>query len=134
LNESEERSISDRIKALVNRVGPKVAVPKPAARVSSQTEPEINVEEHRKRQAEVTDQLMVLTEHLRQRVVQTSVASAADAEVLENVRRQIDSGVDGGSKVNSTVNVVKKENLGWKVYYWLFIVILVYIVVNFIFF
>jgi uncharacterized phage infection (PIP) family protein YhgE len=135
LSSNDEKELSRRVRAIQSKIVPKrVVSEKTRESKGVKHQAERGVEAELKRHAELTSDLVVLTEKLKETVNETSHVAAADAEVLDAVKDHIASVGEGASKTKKNMDVVKSSRLGWEVYYWFAIVVGVFIVVNFIFF
>jgi hypothetical protein len=126
---------SAQLQAIQQRLAPQVSLPKPRP-IPSRFDPpdeEIDISKERIKQDAITSDLLNLTYRLKENVGKVAVASASDAEVLSEVSDSVEGIATGAEKTQSNFNEVKSERLGWKVYYWLVLVIVTYMIVSFLF-
>jgi hypothetical protein len=135
LSSEQISEYSARLKTIQQRLTPQIVLPKPKPRFSAlQLEEDTeDISKERIKQDEITNDLLRATYKLRENVGKVSTVTATDAEVLSGVAQNMEGIADGAHQTQSKLMEVKSERLGWKVYYWLVLVILTYIVVTFIF-
>lgn len=133
LSPDDAREYQSRIRRAQRRLAP--AAPA-AVRRAKTVEPRRTVgdiEAEQRRHEEIATELIGYTELIRDNVARLSVASKADAEVLEQVQAGVTSAQAGAVRAGSDMRVVKSERVGWRAYLWVANVIAIFLLVRFIF-
>jgi hypothetical protein len=123
------------MKAIQQRLAPQIALPKPKpvpARCDTDDDT-ADISKERIKQDAITSDLLNLTYQLKDNVGKVALVSASDAEVLTEVVQNVEGIATGAEKTQNQFTEVTGERLGWKVYYWLVLVILTYVLVTFLF-
>lgn len=131
---ADAKKYSDRMQSIQAKLAPKVSKPKPQPRVTPTSmgdSSEMNKE--RAKHGELANEMLRLSEQLKSNVADLSIAHAEDAEVQRTVQDSVECISTGSEKNKKEFGTAVSESLGWKVYYWLVIVIIVYILVTFLF-
>lgn len=128
--DTEKRYLA-RIKEIQNKIGPKItaAKPRPAPVVNSASTTEDELAKH----AKYTDEILALSEQLKRNAGEIALQSADDQKVMDDVLKSVDGVATGSEKNRDQFQEVKNERLGWKVYYQLAVVVVIYMVVSFVF-
>jgi hypothetical protein len=126
---------TSRLKALQQRLTPKVVISPPKTRpVAVDTQADsADLAQERIKQEALTSELLNLTHQLKENVGRVAVAAASDLEVLTEVGANVDGISTGAETTTSELTEVKGERLGWKVYYWLVLVLAAAFVISFLF-
>ena len=131
IRKDEEKEYLLRIKKIQNKIGPKIAPVKPKAK------PVVPMkgitDDERAKHAQYTDEILELAEQLKRNAGEIAQHTEEDKAVMETVQESVGGVADAAEKNRHQFDEVKSERLGWKVYYQLFIVIVIYIVVSFVF-
>ena len=133
ISSQESKNYLNRIKNIQSKITPKVITPKPKANTVCITHNEIALAQEKQKQSILADELLKDTEKIKQNVIKVGVYTGIDAEVLENVRDNLENVTNKSEKTNVQMTEVKNERVGWRAYLWLIQIFVVFFLVRFIF-
>ena len=135
LTKEQERDFQNQIKEIQNKIGPKISVPKtgPKAKQIAPVADEGISADERLNHAKFTEEILILSEKLKQNTAEIALANAEDAEILRTVRDNVEGVSNVADKNMKNFDDVVAQRLGWSVYYKLAIVVVIYMVVSFLF-
>lgn len=131
LNQNQEYEYNRIITSINSKIAPKT--PTKRRKTESINEEEISLAEEKNKQSKLTEEFMKLTEKLKEKVVEVGVALKDDQDVVDNVHKSLDKNVANSENVQTNLDERTKERIGWRAYWWLAKVVIVYLVVSFLF-
>ncbi|KAH0789348.1 hypothetical protein GPJ56_006749 [Histomonas meleagridis] len=133
ISSQESKEYLTRIKNMQSKIAPKVVAPKPKSSTVCITPNEIALAQEKHKQSILTDELLRETEKIKQNVIKVGLYTGIDAEVLDNVRDNLENVTNKSEKTNVQMTEVKSERVGWRAYLWLIYIVVVFLLVRFIF-
>lgn len=132
LTPNQELEYTKTISDINQKIAPKTPIKKKKAKSMINSE-EVSIAEEKKKQNQLTDEFMKLTEKLKDKVVEVGAALKDDQDVVENVQKSLDKNLLNSENVQGDLDDRISEQIGWKAYRWLAEVVIAYLLISFFF-
>lgn len=137
IDSTKEKEYSAKIQKIQEKMAPKIAPPKKdrenTKKFVSNVNDEKDIEKERQKHTEITNDILALSNQLKEKVSEVSVKVALDEEVMNTVHDNMQTIVDGAEKTGNQMSTTVSERLGWRIYFQFGFIILVYVIVTIVF-